>query len=145
MNWFRTRIRPCAWLALFALAFQMLVSFGHIHSDDLGLPPVSGPNQAEDVATPSVLTAKAGATTATAASVPAHAAVQPTNSDRHPASDDYCPICASMVLAATAIPSLPPPLIVPAPIRRTWPAQTRARGLSLQIAQSFNARAPPSA
>jgi hypothetical protein len=145
MNWFRTRIRPCTWLALFALAFQMVVSFGHIHDDDLGLPPVSGSSHTPDVAVASVLTSKAGAPAAglSAAQVAAHAAVQPTDPERRPDSDDYCPICASMVLAATAIPSLPPLLIVPTPIRHTWPAPTRARSLALQIAQSFNARAPP--
>jgi len=41
MNWFRSTIRPFAQLALFALALQMVVSFGHMHPDDLGLPPLA--------------------------------------------------------------------------------------------------------
>jgi hypothetical protein len=125
MNWFRSRIRSGARLALFALAFQMAVSFGHMHRDDRGLPPLSASEQTQFT------------------SVTAHAPAHPANPGQHPASDDYCPICASMALVATAIPSLPPVLIVPAPIRREWPSETPARGVSTQIALSFRARAPP--
>ena len=42
MHWFRSKIRSCGRLALFALALQMIVSFGHMHRDDLGLPPLAG-------------------------------------------------------------------------------------------------------
>lgn len=124
MNWFRLKIRSGAGLALFALAFQMAVSFGHMHRDDLGLPPLSS---ADGTQTASVTT-------------PA----DPANSGHHPASDDdYCPICASMQLIATALPSLPPVLWVPEPIRRVWLAQTPPRGVSTPLALSFRARAPP--
>ena len=47
MNWFRSKIRSCARLALFALAFQMAVSFGHMHRDDLGLAPLPGSDSAQ--------------------------------------------------------------------------------------------------
>jgi len=96
-----------------------------MHRDDLGLPPLSASEQTQFTA------------------VAAHAPAQPANPGDHPASDDYCPICASMALVATAIPSLPPVLVVPAPIRREWPSATLARGVSTQIALSFRARAPP--
>lgn len=126
MNWFRSRIRSCAQLALFALAFQIAVSFGHMHRDDLGLPPLPSSNNAQT------------------ASITTPAPV--TDADHHPASsDDYCPICASMQLIATALPSLPPVLWVPEPIRRVWPAEMPAQVFSLQIALSFQARAPPTA
>ena len=42
MHWFRSRMRSCGRLALFALALQMVLSFGHMHRDDLGLPPLPG-------------------------------------------------------------------------------------------------------
>lgn len=127
MNWFRSRIRSGAQLALFALVFQMAVSFGHMHRDDLGLPPLSD----------------AGQTLLTTGAAPT--AAGPAAPDRQPAAPDYCPICASMALVATALPSLPPVLITPDPVRRTWPTQTPVRGVSLDIAPSFQARAPPSA
>jgi Protein of unknown function (DUF2946) len=126
MNWIRLKIRSGARLALFALAFQMAVSFGHMHRDDLGLPPLPSADSAP----------------AASAATPA----DPANSNHHPASsDDYCPICASMQLIATALPSLPPVLWAPEPIRRVWLAQTPAQIFSPRIALSFRARGPPAA
>jgi hypothetical protein len=125
MNWFRSKIRSCARLALFALAFQMAVSFGHMHRDDLGLPPLPSSDNAQ--------------TASNTAPAP------PANPDHHPVPDDYCPICASMQLIATALPSLPPVLLVPEPVRRVWPAETPAQAFSPQVALSFQARAPPTA
>jgi len=142
MNWFRSRIRACARLALFSLAFQMAVSFGHMHRDDLGLPES---NQIGAGAGAQVEAVKAGAATApiTAVSVAAHAPAQPASPARHPASNDYCPICADMALIATAIPSLPPLLIVPASVHRIWFTQALAPSVSRPVTQSFQARAPP--
>jgi hypothetical protein len=122
MNWFRSRIRSGARLMLFALVFQMAVSFGHMHRDDLGLPPLPASDYARS-----------------ASQEPA-----PTAARHHsPGSDDYCPICASMVLIATAVPSLPPVLIMPESIRPEWPSEMPASGVSLELALSFQARAPP--
>ena len=47
MNWFRSKMRSGAQLALFALAVQMVVSFGHMHGDDLGLPPLATSDQTQ--------------------------------------------------------------------------------------------------
>lgn len=107
---------------LFALVFQMAVSFGHMHRDDLGLPPLPASDHARS-----------------ASQVPSATAAP----DHRPASDDYCPICASMVLIATAVPSLPPVLVVPESIRPEWPSEMPAGGVSLEVALSFQARAPP--
>ena len=125
MIWFRSKLSTCALLALFALAFQMAVAFGHMHRDDLGLLPLPAAGQIHF-------------TTATT-QVPAG----PSNRDQQPASDDYCPICASMMLIATAIPAPPPVLLVPAPIERVWLLQTPARSVTVKFALSFQARAPP--
>ena len=100
----------------------MAVSFGHMHRDDLGLPPLTDAGQTH---------------IATGTTAPAQERRQPA------APDDYCPICASMALIATAIPSLPPVLITPDPIRRVWPTQMPLRGVSVKVALSFQARAPP--
>jgi hypothetical protein len=35
MGWFRSRSRLGSYLALFALAFQLAVSFGHVHLDHI--------------------------------------------------------------------------------------------------------------
>jgi len=110
-------------LALFALALQMILSFGHIHPEDLGLPAT-------------------GTDYTQLASNVATAPVTLTDRD-HPASDDYCAICASMALVATAIPSLPPVLIAPERIRPVWPTEIPARIISVKFARSFQARGPP--
>ena len=127
MNWFRSRIQSGARLALLALALQMAVSFGHMHRDDLGLPPLPTSDEMQ------------------VASVAIHVAGHPADQTHRPAPDDYCPICASMALVATALPSLPPVLIVPATIRHEWPSQLPARCVSLKVALSFQARGPPAA
>jgi hypothetical protein len=125
MDWIRSKIRPCARLALFALAIQMAVSFGHVHRDDLGLPPFPTSDRTQ------------------LASNSAHPPAVPADQDHYPAPDDYCPICASMALVATALPSLPPVLIAPEPIRHIWPVETPVQAVSTQVTLSFQARAPP--
>jgi len=107
---------------LFALVFQMAVSFGHMHRDDLGLPPLPASDHARSAS---------------------QELAPPAARHHHPGSDDYCPICASMVLIATAVPSLPPVLLMPESIRPEWPSEMPASGVSLELALSFQARAPP--
>jgi hypothetical protein len=125
MNWFRSRIRSAAKLALFALALQMIVSFGHMHRDDLGLPPLAGTDQTSIVST-----------TAPDSQAPA-------GQQHQPASDDYCPICASIALLATWMPVLPPLLVTPEPIRRVWAPLASLQSPPTQFSLSFQARAPP--
>jgi hypothetical protein len=104
MNWFRWNAGACTRVALFALAFQMAVSFGHMHADDLGLAPSSAADQSRS----------------TSAQTPA----APAKQDDSSTLGDYCPICASMALLATGIPVLPPFLTVPVPIARIWASPT---------------------
>ena len=124
MNWFRSKARAAAQVALFALAVQMVVSFGHLHRDDLGLPPLPATHQTQ--------------ITANGSAAPAGSSQQ---NNQKP--DDYCPICASMMLIATAVPSLPPVLIVPEPVRRVWPEPVRVETVTPDVTVSFRARAPP--
>jgi len=125
MTWFRSKMRPCARLALIALALQLIVSFGHIHRDDLGLPPLAAGDAAHFIS----------ATT----QVPS----APADQQHGPASDDYCPICASMALLASGVPALPPVLVMPAPILRSWPRAITVKRPSRQAVASFQARGPP--
>ena len=78
-----------SWLALIALAFQLAVSFGHVHLDGVRI-------DSEAVAV--------GQTGHAAQSSPAQ---QPGE------KDDYCAICASLYLAANSFVPSPPPLPVP--------------------------------
>jgi hypothetical protein len=124
MNWIRSHIRAYVCLALFALALQAVLSFGHIHPEDLGLPG-SGADRTQ--------------VSSNASLVPGNQSVP----DQNPGTDDYCAICASMMLVATAVPSLPPVLIVPDKIHRIWPAETPARSVFSRFVPSFQARGPP--
>src|SRR5438128_3708538 len=90
MSWFRSRARLGAWLALFALTLQLVLTFGHVHLDRAApLNPVS-------------------AITAAAASAdPATPAAPDT------VADDYCAICALIHLAGSLTPAEAPALPVP--------------------------------
>jgi len=80
--------RFASWLALFALALQLALSFGHVH--------VSG------IATPAVKVAGTHAPSSSPGSPPAHPADD---------ADDYCAICATIYLASTTF--LPPAVRLP--------------------------------
>src|SRR5262245_62321691 len=41
MSWFRTRARWGSWLALFALALQLTLSFAHVHLGDASDPELA--------------------------------------------------------------------------------------------------------
>jgi hypothetical protein len=86
MGWFRSRSRWGSYLALFALAFQLVISFGHVHLDG-------------------------GAPTAGRASIVAKAAVDPAGKQAPAVADDHCPFCALIHLAGTLVtadaPTLP--------------------------------------
>ena len=85
MGWFRSRSRWGSYLALFALAFQLVVSFGHVHLEG-------------------------GAPTAGHSSIVAKAAVDPASKQAPAVADDHCPICALIHLAGTLTPSEAPTL-----------------------------------
>jgi hypothetical protein len=123
----------------------MVVSFGHMHRDDLGLSPLAEAGQAHaDQAGPGQIQAgqnQAGQIQVASATTPAPPA--PADQDRHPAPDDYCAICASMALVATGMTSLPPVLVVPGAVVHVWFLETPARHIAPRIALSFQARAPP--
>ena len=125
MRWFRSHVRAGSRLALFALAVQLFVTFGHVHLDAL----VGGP------------TASAGAVRHSIATLhnPADGSQQAPG-----LADDDCPICALIQLANASPPSVAPPL----------PTPTMLGGLKLvapddlwQAAShrlAFLARGPPS-
>jgi len=103
---------------------QMVLSFGHMHRDDLGLPPLvdTDPHQIASAASPG-------------SQLPAGQHQQP--------ADDYCPICASIAVLATWMPALPPMLVSPDPVRRVWVQVAALQSLLAQTSLSFQARAPP--
>jgi hypothetical protein len=124
MRWFRANRIFGGVLALAALTFQLVLSFDHIHAEDIyGAAPLGA--------------SSASPTMRVVTGTTAGPAYQPS---RH--GDDYCPICAATSLlnnsVAPAAPQLPLPQIshavehvdrvaaVVIPARRA-PFQSRAR------------------
>src|SRR5262249_47292248 len=93
MGWFRCRSRLGAYLALFALAFQFAVSFGHVHH----IAPTS-----------------ALASTLASEQPPSDKANAPSRPAGHDGlADHLCPICTLIHLAGAIVPADTPPLPLP--------------------------------
>lgn len=91
MRWIRTNRSWGGWLALAAMALQLVLSFGHVHLDGLH----------GGLANTAIAQAKTSAS--------------PSSPAQHPAgdADDFCPICAAIHLASTSFLPDPPQLPVP--------------------------------
>jgi hypothetical protein len=127
MHWFRSRSRLGSWLALFALAFQLAVSFGHVHVDAKGLG--HSPTLADVHASTSADNASLGANDETAPAL----------------ADDYCAVCALIHIAGTVVASQAPELPVPAQFGATQSDPPLEIGLTARSHALFAARAPPTA
>jgi hypothetical protein len=125
MRWFRSRKRAGSYLALFALAFQLAVSFGHVHLERIAPPSVGA----------SVL---AGAQPST----------DDLNAPSNPAgreglADDRCPICTLIHLAGALVPAEMPSLPLPTVVGRLRLEVAAEFDLTASHAALFRARAPP--
>jgi hypothetical protein len=122
MHWVRRRLQAGSWAALFALAIQVALSFGHVHLDNIrGTSPSAVASlqlQDDDGAAP---------------------AGHGTPSGEH----DYCAICAVLSLASNSV--LPTVSLLATPIshHQEWQADTSALRISFVIDFLFQARAPP--
>ena len=94
MGWLRSRSRWGSYLVLFALAFQLALSFGHVHLEDGA--PLAGHASALFAVHP----ANAAAT----------AAVDPAGQEFPALADDHCPICTLIHLAGALVPATAPTL-----------------------------------
>ena len=135
MKWFRSNIKHGARLALFALAVQFALSFGHFHW------------LAATQATPVVQSGLTQADTAKGlAAVGDQAAAQqqpPANHDRDHPSSDPCAICAVIAMAGTVLFATPPLLQLPQAVEFLY-LTTDAEFLHLKSAGvAFQPRAPP--
>jgi hypothetical protein len=120
MKWFRSNVRRGSRLALFALAVQFVLSFGHFHS----------------------ATAQAAATIQSAVS---QLAQQQPSSDHDTGQPpgDPCAICAVLALANTVLFATPPLLLLPQAVEFLYQT-TDAEFIHLNSARvAFQPRAPP--
>jgi Protein of unknown function (DUF2946) len=121
MGWFRSRSRLGAYLALFALAFQLAVSFAHVHLEHVS--PVAAGVRAQ--------------VAGEQASAPS------SRSDHEDLADDLCPICSLIHLAGTIMPAETPPVPLPRPFLRLRRETAVAFDLPASHRVVFQARAPP--
>ena len=122
MRWFRSRSRVGSYLALFALAFQLAVAFGHVHLDEIA------PRSAGAAAFASIQSG-------------VHAPSSPTG--REDVADDCCPICTLIHLAGALVPAETPALPLPSMFGHVRLAAAVAFDLAAPQTALFQARAPP--
>ena len=131
MKWFRNNIRTGSRLALFALAIQFALSFGHFHGVAVQ-------------AAPAIQAGSADVDLAIAAALAAHseAAQQPSNHDTDQKAFD-CAICAVLSLANNFLFATPPLLELPQAVELlhiTTGAEFTHLG---SLHRAFQSRAPP--
>jgi hypothetical protein len=125
MAWFRWRSRLGAYLALFALAFQFAVSFGHVHLDHIA--PTS-----------------ALANTLVSEQPPINDANAPSSPAGHDdLGDRLCPICTLIHLASAIVPAETPSLPLPSIFGGLRLEAAVAFDLMASQRALFQARAPP--
>jgi len=124
MQWIRRNSGLGSWAALFALAIQFVVSFGHVHLQGL---------QGSSLAVAIQLQPQANGADGTG----------PAGDDRRAAGHDFCAICAAFSLTASSV--LPTVSSLSNPVDRPheWIADFHTAQVSFGLHFNFRARAPP--
>jgi hypothetical protein len=128
MTWRRLRRMSAAGLGLFALLLQLAVSFGHVHTEGLQAAIAAAGSHGSNISSRNAATA------------PSDQQQAPGHRD----SEDDCPICMVLHMAATGLQPIPPAVFAPVEFSEIIPRifiqqfELRApRGLL------FQTRAPP--
>jgi Protein of unknown function (DUF2946) len=137
MKWFRRHIKSGSRLALFALAIQFALSFGHFHRTAAQAAPTikSALAQADLVFAKSL----------SAQNATSHAAQKqaPSKPDTDQQPTDACAICAVIALAGNVLFATPPVLLLPQAVELLY-LTTDAEFVHLRsVHPAFQSRAPP--
>lgn len=133
MNWFRKNVKLGSRLALFALAIQFALSFGHFHA--IAAPAAPAIQAALTQAGPAYI-----GTDATTEAAQKQAPATP-DTDQQPA--DACAICAVIALAGNLLLASPPLLPLPQAVEFLY-LTTDAGFVDLSsVHPAFQSRAPP--
>ncbi|MEI9925255.1 MAG: DUF2946 family protein [Bradyrhizobium sp.] len=139
MKWFRSNVQHGTRLALFALAVQFGLSFGHFHAIAAPVAPAlqSQANQF-DVS----FAGRLPAPEAVNQSTPSQPA---SDHDSGQQTDDFCAICAVVAMANAALSAAPPALVLPHAVEFSY-LTTDAGFVDLSpVRVAFQPRAPPAA
>jgi hypothetical protein len=115
----RARLKLGSYIALLAVAFQLVVSFGHVHLDGID------------------------AQSSTTIEATDNTAPAPAGHDEPDGADRYCGICALMFLAGTVSVAEPPSILLPVIFGRWRPDAATKFGWVSSPPAYFPARAPP--
>jgi hypothetical protein len=121
LGWFRSNNGAGLWLAFFALACQLVLTFGHVHFAAAG----------------TISAALAGA-----ANPAVDGPAQPAPSGL---AQDFCAVCNNIGLANTLVPPAPPEFVTPVSNAADLRRLPAAVELSSQHHFHFSARGPPRA
>ncbi|MBR0897498.1 DUF2946 family protein [Bradyrhizobium tropiciagri] len=139
MNWFRRHIKTGSRLALFALAVQFVLSFGHFHP--IAAAQAAPAAQSGGLSLLDLAYIGTSATPDLAVQVTGTQPPTEQDRDRHPA--DNCAICAVMSLASSVLFTAPPVLLLPEAVELLF-RTTNAEFIHLKSAPAaFHSRAPP--
>jgi hypothetical protein len=129
MGWFRSNRGAVAWVALFALACQLVLSFGHVHAGKFGQFGGGSPAFA------AVETGDAAADS------------PPSSPQKKPIgfAGDFCAICASINLAGTLILPVLAIILTPRLFTGILPWSLAASEPAAFDHVPFSARGPPHA
>ena len=131
MNWFRKHVKTGSRLALFALAIQFALSFGHFHGEIArAAPAIEAGLAAADVAVAETPDAQS------------EAAQQPASHDRDQHPSD-CAICAVLSLANNFLFATPPLLELPQAVELLHLATGAEFAHLGSLHRAFQSRAPP--
>jgi len=118
MNWLRSKAKKLSLLALFALALQFGLSFGHFHRVALTAP--------------------------TLAALADHTSTPDTDHDQD-TQGDVCAICATIAMADTLVDAVPPLLTLPQAFVIVPAAPSPETTAPVSRRNIFQSRAPPHA
>jgi hypothetical protein len=118
MKWFRSKLKYGSRIALFALAIQFALSFGHFHGIAAQATPI-----------------------AVGQSIQQQPPASDRDSDQHPG--DTCAICAVMAMANAALFAAPPVLLLPQAIEFSYLGTDAGFVDVSSVRVAFQPRAPP--
>ena len=136
MKWFRKHVKTGSRLALFALAIQFALSFGHFHA----VTAQAAPAIATGLAQAYLDYAKGLATPGTSSE--AAKTQQPSTPDTNHAAD-ACAICAVISLANNVLFATPPLLQLPQAVELLYLTTDAEFAHLSSLRQAFQSRAPP--
>jgi hypothetical protein len=140
MVWFRTNREMATWLAFFALACQLSLSFGHVHISKLG----AGTFDAGKLDTGKSGTGPSGVADQAAVETTERGDAPPPARPNDPigAGGDFCAVCAHISLAAALILPVLAFILALVLFTRVFRWSVAAPALACGHYQPFSARGP---